>query len=996
MTAYALNDTHTITYQVSGTVRMEPKRGAGHYGCLFGSAEGTLGNFATFSIGPNFTADPLGRYVEFTGSVFNQTWSTGIIPLWDRVLIEWPNYTDPIYYDTARDIPFTVTLELTGELQAERTSEPDTGASWEGQPGSGLELSKLQTITFSETLTDYVLNATLDGVAVTEQSGSVSGLSMQYGVVVGCQSRLTGTALSYNFPAASMTYKVIADDVDVTVVGSEYTDVTALESGPADGNEDTLGSGVFTTATAKGGGGKCSIKSARDFSGAQGDPVWLPDWSSHETFLGVCHVYDNCDASLVVPNCDLKYMWDRETAEQWSVVGGDHHDLDAPYDNPANTDGAYIDINNLDSEDIKIAGRGELQFDAATNVPAALQYDTLFPPPTDGMLQYGGVPLRGIRWQGSWVMRSWGDYDPPYRVFSDPPPGAHGPYRISRLDAGPIISWIDGLQADHLPALPWDSETDFSGAHEHEIVSDPPVDPPIQMGQPAHWPWLPWPEWIAGEGEEDGEWEPPWYDSTVYISNQKYLTINDPVLTIELTAPGTSTEALHLGTDITVGDWTETACTATTDAGMLKVVTDAAGTHTIVLDRSHGLATEKRLTGRYAIIHWKADVDEAQATILFGANSWTLTASGVGWQDTEIDLCRPHNQSMPFTGQQSIVSYEKPHEYKWDTVTETSIRPDADELDGDSHQYFDWEFEAGWGVGRVSNITITLAGHETEYRFGAVSIRRKTAAEGGFANLIVLPHQASWNDARALGDMANPHSGHQVLSDPEGDNPGSADHYEYIKAVLVVDGAVVLEIASGRLSLTTYDLDAEARAVVHTEYKLLTDADAGDFTAFYPRLDYTATPVSTYEDQVQAVGSITITAPESEFLKRNLLVAGLIPGIYRANSANQIKVGFRLMTNTIAYSSGMNGYEFWDVTTWRGNGAVCGIAYDGLDALANSTVSVATPSASAGRGVDLDVPTNTLGWFVSDQLNTHADGATVGTIPTTTTLRNRMATRVVV
>jgi hypothetical protein len=995
MSSYSLNDTHTITYQVTGTVRMEPKRGASHYGCLFGSAEGTLGNFATFSIGPSFTTDDLGRYVEFTGSVFNQTWTTGIIPLWDRVLIEWPNYTDPVYYDTARDIPFSVTLELTGELVAERTSEPETGAIWEGSAGHGAELSKLQTITFSETLTDYVLNATLDGVSVTEQSGSVSGLSMQYGVVVGCQSRLTGTALTYDYTAAAMTYTVLCDGGDVTVVGTEYTDVTALESGPADGNEDILGSGVFTTATATGGGGKCSIKSARDFTGAQGDPIWLPDSGSHITYLGVCHVYDNCDASYVVPNCDLKYMWDRDTSEQWSVVGADCHELDAPYDNPANTDGEYIDINNLDSEDIKIAGRGELQFDADTNIAAALQYDTLMPPPTDGMLQYGGVPLRGIRWMGSWAMRSWGDYDSPYRVFSDPPPGAHGPYKISRLDGG---NWIDGLTADNLPATPWDEETDFSGATEHDVTASPH----LEMGQPAHWPWLPWPEWVPDlttENPDDGEYTPPWYDSTAYISNQKYLTARDAggelqtVLTIQLVAPGTSTEALHLGTDITVGDWTETGCTATTDAGMLKVVTTDTGPHTIVLDRPHGLATEARLTGRYAVIHWKASVDGAEATILIGAHSWTLTAAGVGWQDTEIDLCRPHNADMPFTQQQSIVGYEKPHEYMWKDAA--SVRPDDDELDG-VDPYFDWEFEAGWGVGRVSNITITLAGHENEYQFGAVSVKRKTAAQGGFANLIVLPHQASWNDGRALGDFANPHSGHQVLSDPAEDNPGYADHYEYIKALLVVDGAVVMEIASGRLSLTSYDLDAETRAVEHTEYALLTGAGVEDFTSCYPRNDYTAAPVTTYTGQVQAVDSIAIATPVTEFLQQNLLVAGLIPGIYRANAANQIKVCFRLMTNTIAYSSGMNGYEFWDVTTWRGNGAVCGIAYDGMDALANSTVSVATPDASAGRGSDLDVATNGLGWYISDPLNTHADGAVVGAGDVVATLRNRMATRVVV
>lgn len=696
------------------------------------------------------------------------------------------------------------------------------------------------------------------------------------------------------------------------------------------------------------------------------------------------------------------------------------------------TDGAVVDIQRLGS-----GVTGRLMHSTASNIPSSLAYQT-----TGGMLSYAHAEAgQAIIWNGRWGCKTPADNTAPgvfnyhYEV-NDSPPGTFGPYSIVRDESG---TWVEMFQADDLPVPLTNDDADYAATTEHMLVASPPYS----TGQPAHHPWKPWPHIHDPEDALDGPTEPSWYDSSVYISNSQYLTARDwneglsgwelfDILTFQLPAPGESTEALDLAVDVDVADWDTTACAATLASGALHLVPSGTPA-SVLLPVADGLrlssaapgANElgRRLTGRFAVIHWKASVAGATATIAFGQHSWTITAVGTGWNDTEIDLLRPDTGTAG--NMQSIISLERPWERAFITgTTYDRPEPDATYTDEDEEEvpYFTWDFPVGWGVGRITSIGISCNDTAATYDFTTVSIRRRKVEDGGFAELLVLPHQASWNDSRTLGEQSNPESGTYVYGpvltgDPdagESNGPQTKHMFDYVKAILVIDGAVCCEVSAGRIQwdeVRTYiyegigDYRWAGIFYEHVENVLMEGDGTPRYDSFYPRDDYSQAPATVSEwtcvpGITATINALPTTPYHNEFIQNNCLVAGLIPGIYRPDVDDKIGVGFRLMTNSITYTSGMSNCGLWDVTEWRGDGVVCGVAFDGNEPRSEGIVTIEHPEASPGRVDREDIRTNKVGWFRSRHLNTRAYDLggtyTVKVDDSTATLRNRMATRVVV
>ena len=874
---------------------------------------------------------------------------------------------------------FAVTLVVHTDILCERTIEPETDPDtgdglpiWANNPGDGLELSKLQGVHYSLAAHEYSWSATLDSESTTFSGADMGGTELLLGLTLAAENTLVGFVVDCDCVGIDLTYTTTRDGQPFSVMYDPHIDDSTRNI--AGGYPGTPANYLYADvrAIAMAGGGQLSLRTIKPNTDPIGDSR-LPPGYHYTTQMGLVSIIDNCNASLIRPNVQLRYMWDRQPTEKWAV-----------------SDGGNPDINKLGNvTGLNDRSRGELQITAHTDIPASLEYDT-----ATGRLQYGKVTSGAMMWKGNYVMRAWGcDYIPPYGAdnqfyMDDPPPSEHGPYGLS-LDYPALGTNL--LRPDGLPVPLSPHESAYAGTTEHMLV------PGLAVGQPNHHIWKPWPHVHDPdmEGGDPQDTEPPWYDSSVYLSNQAFLTDDSAFVSVHV-IQGVPYKVL---TFVDSGDWTASGATMDFDGDLVHIATTEAG-GAATITRSQGLAIihdDKipRLTGRYARIRWRASHAGATALITFGPHSWLMTANSADWQDTEIDLLCPNITTL--TGQmQSILNRERPWEHAW--ISGSSQRPADDATytdDGDTYNVFDWDYPAGWGVGRLTNIG--LAGNEpdTDYWFDSVSIRHRTRAEGGFARLLVYPHQP-WNDTRQLPDAAAPESGLDIYGavsdDPEVTTNPIRHHYEYIKAVLIVDGAVCAEIAGGRIQYS----EADSPVIYnHIEYTTRDSSGTPNYGCVYPHDDYNVGFGATESWSCVKGVSITFGTAEAgnDFQAHTMLVQALYPGVYPMDDTNHISAGYRLMVNKISYTSGLNGYQFWDRSEWRGCGAVCGVAFDGDEPKRSSTVSVATPNASTGRGADIDVPTNRLGWFLSPALNTKAAATVEGV--TTDPLRNRVATRMV-
>lgn len=518
-----------------------------------------------------------------------------------------------------------------------------------------------------------------------------------------------------------------------------------------------------------------------------------------------------------------------------------------------------------------------------------------------------------IAYSGYWTMNAWGGS---YEV-DDNPPNTHGGNYIARWDTD---SWIERFYSD-------DGVTEYGGS--------------LADGQPAHPPWLPLPL----------EEEPPWYDSTVYISNDN-LSLSYEGGCCQLVCPTPGETWLHSGENgggswfvfDADDNWSIDGCSIENgeDAMLVHVTTPGAS---ISLALSDCLAKDAWLPLRYANLHKFAYPSGGKAVLTIGPHSWYLDESPSVLETTQqLDLCMPDSTEQPNdASMQSEIPYFLPYEKIWDTE---SVRPDDTE--------FIWDFPAGWGINRVSTVEVTFDTVGT-YALKKLVAYRETLENGSFVKLLVYPHQASWNDKRALGgEFSLQPAGTEVYNS----DGHTRDYYEYVKAIFIVDGKVVREYPSGCIY---YD-DAD-ESIHHIEYAL----SSSDWNLHGP--------------------------VDDTFLDHNFLVCGLLPGVYSEDIlTNIIGCNYQLMTNFISYPIGVNGNEFWNVSKWRGNGAVQGLAFVGKEPLDTGSVVIQLSGASQGRGYSHTIQTNKLGWYLSNPVNTRGL-ALVGEL--STYLRNRMASRLV-
>jgi hypothetical protein len=380
-----------------------------------------------------------------------------------------------------------------------------------------------------------------------------------------------------------------------------------------------------------------------------------------------------------------------------------------------------------------------------------------------------------------------------------------------------------------------------------------------------------------------------------------------------------------------VSGWDGTGCALDTDAGGLKVTTSQANA-TAVLSSAEGLAAEVWLNGRFATIHWQCDEADSDAVLKIGPHSWNL-AGGVADTDNEtiIDLLRPDSTTSAMSNVQSIIPYEQP-------LALVNTPPWT-------HTSGGWDIPAGWGISRMTGVTITCANASAVYHFEKLSLTRKSEVDGGFAKLYVFPHQASWNDDRAFSDFALQSAG--------------GDKYVYRKGFLVIDGAIVAELIAGWMWTFTDTGPHYTQSYVRLDERI----------GLWPLEDYTDIQTDP-ENAVLATPGVTYTMdPGSGFLADYCYVFGLAPGIY-SPSANVISVDLKLPVRYINYMQGLNASDLIDACKGRWRGMAFGVAWTSEGIADEATIRATTPNASSGHESDDLIQTDALGWWATGPLNT--------------------------
>lgn len=478
------------------------------------------------------------------------------------------------------------------------------------------------------------------------------------------------------------------------------------------------------------------------------------------------------------------------------------------------------------------------------------------------------------------------------------------------------------------------------------------------MHEPAHGPWEP----VPSAGQE-------------YADNIS-LMISDPpasradALTLTLAAPGTVVATpLQFASEALT--WAESDCTTEIDSGRQKV-TVAADVTTAYIEDADTLAAHIRLGLRFAVVNWQSDRAGAEAVLHIGQHAWNLTATGTGAQATEIDLCRPDTPNGDLSGTlQSIIGREQP----FDLSGYGGVRKADSE--------YDWDLDAGWGVGRVVSIKIECKTPDTAYWFESIEVIRKSHETGGYAQLYVVPQAGPWNDSCAIDDFAWQPSGHI------GANPVSA----IVKGFLVIDGMVVWELLAAYVRPGYVGYDARYFKLT----RALADGGIG-----CPLDDYATPTEYAVNGAISAVTSGAFdydseSPAETDFVNANCLVTDLDGGVYDevlVGGEWKIGVGMRIQPRHWDIAPGMQFLPKGSFHRFRGQAH--GLAWTSDGTPDTGLITEELIGGSTGEDGGLPVYGEALGNYIFEAVNTRGQ-AEIESVspggPTCVDLRSRHYSR---
>ncbi len=466
-----------------------------------------------------------------------------------------------------------------------------------------------------------------------------------------------------------------------------------------------------------------------------------------------------------------------------------------------------------------------------------------------------------------------------------------------------------------------------------------------------------------------------------------------------------------------IGGWIASNCTATPAVDGLEVQLTGTDPY-IEYDAS---AMGKWLHGtRFAKIHWYSDAP-ATIKITISGKWWILHESSAGEHTSEIDLCRPNCtlgtggspgqpglQIDPASGKLLIdsVSGKLLGDCCCGEGTSGSctaavqaqslipiVLPKNIDLPTPAPRPHGDTWPIGWGVGKIRTVRVEFLTAGVNYELRDIHLYRKTAAEGGFTRVIVMP-QSSFphtNDGTALlsnkatgitgavsgaGDVGIYYAGLQTFTDVG--EPRTWECFQIPICWIIIDGAIVLE---GSMGGPEYISGASVPEPYWAwNYFQFSEPSLGGLAPFYPLDDYDA-PSGQVTNGIVTVEPIA--APWEDFPL--FLMAQLD---YRDSS---ITDGMELTMSVkcdvfTAYPH--VGSPFGGMVPKVLGGQITGLVFEG-GAPTRGPVSVNAPN-----GVQ-SIRANRLGWYRSARVQS-VGGTTLVEGTHTVNARNRWPTRVVV
>ncbi|MEN6358331.1 MAG: hypothetical protein ABFD83_14760 [Armatimonadota bacterium] len=549
---------------------------------------------------------------------------------------------------------------------------------------------------------------------------------------------------------------------------------------------------------------------------------------------------------------------------------------------------------------------------------------------------------------------------------------------------------------------------------------------------PSHPCWQPFPQQMRDDNgnpmyTSDGEplWatdSPAYYDTEILVRCSDFDTAD--ALQFDFVSTGlVANPPLQFITPT----WAANNCT-TDVVDSTQHVTVGEGVTAAYIEDSDMLSDNIRLTGtRFAVVKWRASVNGATAKLNIGQHRWDLVYDeGVDWESggsykqgdhvlynsivytcmhavgsstapdldlgcwlpyhaSFIDLCRPDSAGEhEVSTQQSIIPYEQPFDKRlWDDVDERAKR--------NNDSTYDWEFPAGWGVGRIVSLKIECPTPDCEYWLEHVRLYRRTSAEGGFAAVFVLPHQPAWNDIRDIYDPAWPSTG-VITHDPASGYPD--DEIATIpKLYLIVDGAVIWELYAGICSYHQAAPPDYDMVYTFLPERIRNISAPGSGWGGCPQDDY-ATPAN-----FPLNGVVTITPKTSwgqnAWAQENDFATWLESGIHYADANGHVGLDLQPWVSAWSHFPGSTGKVNSFQKQYRGQ--IWGLAWKTNGRPGEGDVQIATPNASPSYIETTTAQSNACGFFQSVAVNTEGMVTARGggdEKPTSLYVANRLWTRV--
>lgn len=514
------------------------------------------------------------------------------------------------------------------------------------------------------------------------------------------------------------------------------------------------------------------------------------------------------------------------------------------------------------------------------------------------------------------------------------------------------------------------------------------------LGQPNHPPWQPEP--LTAEFSTTELDEPDWHDSTCYLSNN-YLNLSGAINFTKISAFGGKSLSFVENsapdeTYLPLSGWVLSGCTIEVLPGEYTLTVTVTGDiGTMTYPAASGLASNYRFDSRFNSMTWQSDTVGTTMKVSLGPHSWNFVNEIVNQQRDEFfDTLNPDETTLPYDPEmQSLIPYELPHAMVWDLDLGISRKPTPLELDSENEPIYQWDYPAGWGLGRLTELKFEFTGNGVYKNDGFIPTYDIDSNNN--VQIIVNPHQAVWNDSRQLGEFGCFYAGTEEYGyDDETEEIFYRTHYEYVKANILQDGAVIGQIAGGRIYVDSHE-PLGGTQYHHVEYELGT-ASAPNYRAFRPSMVegdwlstityqtsarvyhndniYKTTTVSTSAEpgvtsnwildnkwDSQIIHALITGSTTDEFIQNNCLVAGLTEGIYSGY------IPWKLHVDGISYVPGMPGGDFYKITKWRGNAGVYGVAF--LNSQTQYLLAGETHSAPSGTIITIATSGSSVGFATS-------------------------------